>query len=112
MHPAFDTSQVRAGDKNRCFVAPVGVQALYRRFVGPMAELFLGVGLEACLLLATQDPNGAGLAQPQESTGNGRSAFRSRSISNLMTENLAFNMRDPARAVHGLPRRFLRGLGR
>ena len=92
MHPAFDTSQVRAGDKNRCFVAPVGVQALYRRFVGPMAELFLGVGLELAYF-SPQDPNGASLAQPQESYGKWTVGIPvSVDFEYLMTENLAFNM--------------------
>ncbi len=68
MFTVFDTTGLRVGDKNRCFITPLGAQAFWRRRIGPSAELFLGAGLEIAYY-SPQDPNGAGLDRPQERYG-------------------------------------------
>ena len=99
MFPVFDSLQSKAGDKNRCFVAPIGVQGLYRLLVGPKAELFLGLGLEVTYF-SPQDPNGAGLARPQERYGKWTAGIPiSAEFECMLSENLALNFHAMLHAV-------------
>ena len=41
-----DSSQIKIGEVNRTFVAPLTFQLLWRRLIGPHGELFLGGGVE------------------------------------------------------------------
>lgn len=88
---AFDTNRYPAGEKFRCFVAPIGAQALYRRLVGPKAELFLGAGLEFAYF-TPQDPNGTSLPKPQEQYGKWTVALPlSVDFEYLLSDHLALN---------------------
>jgi thrombospondin type 3 repeat protein len=64
----FDTTLVKSGDILRTFVLPLSVRALWRRKVGPEAELFLGTGLEFTYY-SPQDVNGSNLTKLQDDYG-------------------------------------------
>ncbi|MAT38092.1 MAG: hypothetical protein CL946_00660 [Ectothiorhodospiraceae bacterium] len=64
----YDTVQVDEGDILRTFIMPVSAQAMYRRHIGPEAEIFLGTGLEF-LYFAPQNVNGEDLAKLQDDYG-------------------------------------------
>ncbi|MCB2203276.1 hypothetical protein KQI65_00900 [bacterium] len=64
----FDTTAVRINDINRCFVLPLSAQALWRKRIGPEAELFLGAGLELTYY-SPMNQNGNALPKPQENYG-------------------------------------------